>query len=268
MYETGGKGMLIIIPIGGLCNRMRVINSFYKHIRNKKIIVLWLIQDELGIHSTELFSIPEEIKIVNINLYSKLQRFLWRWIRRCLRLFFKYYEQEDIERITANGHKQNFQNIFNKKVSVCETCSELDSIQMCDIFEPTNEIKDRVKEVIGNRKYIAYHIRRTDNVDSISVSKDELFEANIEKLYEKGNVKSAFLATDDEKFKEKLLQKYPDFLFAQNTSSLMRNNVEGMKQAYVDLLCLAGADIIYGSYWSSFSEIASRIYGTDLVIVK
>lgn len=260
--------MLILIPMGGLCNRMRVINSFYKHVKNKKIIVLWLIQDELGVHSAELFSLPPDICIININLYSKLQNYLWIIVKKCMSILFKYYDQNDIERIIAGGENQDFQNIFNSKVSVCETCSELDKILMCDIFEPTDEIKARVNSVLENRKYIAYHIRRTDNVDSILISKDELFEANIEKQFANEKVEAAFLATDDEIFKKRLLEKYPDFLFAQNTTSITRNSAEGMKQAYVDLLCLARADVIYGSYWSSFSEIASRIYGTKLIVIQ
>jgi hypothetical protein len=46
---------------------------------------------------------------------------------------------------------------------------------------------------------------------------------------------------------------------------LNRNSQQGITDAVVDMFCLSKTKYIYGSYWSSFSDIASVI-GDDKII--
>ena len=54
----------------------------------------------------------------------------------------------------------------------------------------------------------------------------------------------------------------------QGDIELRRNTLDGMQAAVIDLFCLANTNRIYGSYWSSFSEIAAQIKKAELVIVQ
>ena len=55
-------------PIGGLCNRMRVIASAYQLIRpqNGKLIVKWTANAELNCPATALFSLSRDIRVVGV----------------------------------------------------------------------------------------------------------------------------------------------------------------------------------------------------------
>jgi hypothetical protein len=41
-----------------------------------------------------------------------------------------------------------------------------------------------------------------------------------------------------------------------------------MQESVVDLFCLSRMSKIYGSYWSSFSEVAAEIGNVDLIVLK
>ena len=61
--------MLIIQPIGGLCNRMRAINSamVLAKKQNKKLKVIWNVNAELGCPFEELFEPTDAFTVMNIS---------------------------------------------------------------------------------------------------------------------------------------------------------------------------------------------------------
>ena len=75
-----------------------------------------------------------------------------------------------------------------------------------------------------------------------------------------------YLSTDDPETEEQLQSIYGDkiLLFPKEFS---RNLPQGIKDAVVDLFCLARTRKIIGSYNSSFSNIAARIGQIDLQII-
>lgn len=77
-----------------------------------------------------------------------------------------------------------------------------------------------------------------------------------------------YIATDDIMLKRDLQKEYFPYIFGQGLNNIQRDSVSGMEEAYTDLLCLANAEVIYGSYWSSFSEMAATIGKRDLIVVK
>jgi hypothetical protein len=68
-----------------------------------------------------------------------------------------------------------------------------------------------------------------------------------------------YLATDD-RGEAKILKKVIGESIVYYPSELARKRPEGIQQALVDLILLSNAKKIIGSYWSSFTEIAS-VYG-------
>lgn len=99
------------------------------------------------------------------------------------------------------------------------------------------------------------HIRRTDNKKSIEGSPLENF---LKRMHE--NTTAFYvIATDDPKVREQLTLEFGDrCLFPAIV--LARKTEEGMIHGVVDFFALTKCKEIWGSYWSSFSDIAAR-YG-------
>ena len=259
--------MIYVVPMGGLCNRMRVINSVYKLFGDKKrITVLWAVNDECAISSKELFTLPDKIKILNFSHYDPIMRRLWTlFYKACRFLCHKnLINQEYTNEIRDD--KDKIEQAFAAENIFFESCSDLLTLMPCDIFTPIPQIQEQVKNIIGSKNFDSMHIRRTDNAPSIEGSSNDAFERTLQKLTEQN--RQVFLATDDENLKSYLLQKYPDTVFSNESIPLSRKSKEGMQAAYCDLLCLSEGETIYGSYYSSFTDVASCIKGARLVIVR
>lgn len=150
------------------------------------------------------------------------------------------------------------------------TCEQLHHNYMNyqKLFVPTSEIMDKIKltkEKISEYT-IGVHIRRTDNEKSISHSPDTLFDEIIDREIKNGM--NVFLATDDRDVESWFLRKYPQHIFVQSAKEFSRGSITGVKDALVDMFCLSYTSHIYGSYWSSYSAVASRVNDTRLTILK
>ena len=60
---------------------------------------------------------------------------------------------------------------------------------------------------------------------------------------------------------------YPDRIITQRTQ-VRRDTLDGMREAVVDLWCLAATQRIIGSYWSSFTDTAAELRQIPLEIVQ
>ena len=76
-----------------------------------------------------------------------------------------------------------------------------------------------------------------------------------------------FLATDDAEVEKVLIKRFPGKIITYK-KVYSRQEVKGVQDAMVDLYCLSRTNKIYGSFYSSFSEIASRIENIPLEIIK
>lgn len=136
------------------------------------------------------------------------------------------------------------------------------------LFHPVAEIATEVEKELKSLgpERIGMHIRRSDNALSIERSGDRLFEEVIEaKLAESPTVK-IYLASDDMATKYRLLAKYGDRI-ATDCDVVERDSREGMCRALKEMSLLANMPEIYGSFYSSYSEIAARLGGASLKIL-
>ena len=151
-----------------------------------------------------------------------------------------------------------------------QTCEEFgNNFDEFARFIPTSEIQaiiDKQTEKF-NINTIGLHIRRSDNVKSINESPLELF---IEKIKEELNSNlnaNFFLSTDDLRTEQELKSLFNNKIIT-NQKNFDRNTPKGIKDAVVDLFCLSKTQYIYGSYWSSFSDIAARLGRIKLITIK
>lgn len=150
------------------------------------------------------------------------------------------------------------------------TCEEFyDNTGMFDHFKLKSNLLKELKENTAkfNKNTIGIHIRRTDNIDSILNSPTELFKFYMDKELENNPDVNFFLSTDDLIVENELKFHYPHKILTRE-KELSRNKEKGITDAAIDLFCLAKTVKIYGSYWSSFSDIAARIGKIQLVVIK
>ena len=140
--------------------------------------------------------------------------------------------------------------------------------RLAEYFRPIPLIEDRIKSVVDNfaPHTIGVHIRRTDNTVSIESSPLQLFIDSMDKALDADPRCMFYVATDDVGVKEQLIERYGRRILSPYYD-LRRNSTQGMRDAVVDLFCLASTKEILGSTYSTFSTDAAAIYDIPLTIV-
>lgn len=270
--------MVVVVPMAGLANRLRVIDSainLSKEI-SQEVKVYWpVIHGELNCRFQHLFKDLDgiEVKTSSFFLPDTFPSYFPRSIKNRLNNYlvkdkFDYtITNKNILQINAN------RDVFIEQLKECEKIyirtwerffppSKMDSI-----FSPIDSIKSTVSYYQNkfSSSYSGFHIRRNDNLWSTNKSPIHLFEKYIKGEIEMGN--KVFLSTDAPDIERHFIKKFGKSIFSTK-KSFTRNTIEGMQDALVDFLLLADSNIIYGSYWSSFSEEAALYKSKQLIIVK
>jgi hypothetical protein len=129
-------------------------------------------------------------------------------------------------------------------------------------FLPNKEIvklSNVILEQFANQM-VGVHIRRTDNKDSILRSTSQLFENEIIGMLKLNSNLKFYLSTDSENEKKYFTNLFPGKVISNNCE-FDRNSGLSIKHALIDLLCLSKCNVILGSYYSSFSEVAITYNG-------
>ena len=130
------------------------------------------------------------------------------------------------------------------------------------ITEKMLPFSDKVKSV----RCLGLHIRRSDNLQAKIVSPLSLFLEKIDYEIDSDNSTHFFLSTDDEATREYMLKRYGGRIITQKSLG-NRYTLRGEVDAVVDLLLLSQTCKLYGSYWSSFSEVAATIGHVPLEVL-
>lgn len=141
--------------------------------------------------------------------------------------------------------------------------------RLAALLQPQPHLQARIDELKSRftRYTVGVHIRRTDNVKSLSESPVEAFRRAMNHEIQENFNTRFYLATDDESLKRTLVQQYSDRIITQRTN-VRRDTLAGMEEAVVDLWCLAATQKLLGSYWSSFTDMAAELGGIHPEIVR
>ncbi|MCI8599056.1 MAG: hypothetical protein HFJ10_11570 [Lachnospiraceae bacterium] len=256
--------MLIIQPSGGLCNRMRVINSAWELAkkRKEKLFVLWYLCPELNCPFEALFQPVREIKIINIrSLIDPRKLFLQLTARQ-------RFGNDDILANKTDGvlHEDFYESLKNPVYIF--TWEHFYPSQDYHFYVPVNELQARIDSITSSfgERCVGVHIRRTDNAVSMGKSTTEQFLTLMRKELEEMPKTRFFLATDDKEEEALLRETFPGKILSNEERTLNRNSVKGIQDALLDLFCLSLTDKLIGSYWSSFTDIAADMRGIERVI--
>lgn len=246
--------MLIIQPIGGLCNRMRAINSaiVLAKKRGEKLKVIWNVNPELGCPFEELFEKTDAFSVLNIHSKWNPRKLFYQFTRRRI-------GNEDIR---ANRDEHGLTDEYVSTLTGPLYIATEEHFFEChdySAFTPTGELQERIDKLTSSfaAHNVGVHIRRTDNKPAIGKSSTQAFIDSMNKELEEHPNTMFFLATDDYTEEENLRNIFPGRILSNENRDLSRDSVNGIKDALLDLMCLAATDKIIGSYFSSFTDIAA-----------
>lgn len=266
--------MIYIYPIGGLCNRIRVINSGYYLAKklNQDFTVIWDTSKNSGmtVPAEKIMIFPSDVKVIKCGDDGAFANIEYRLFRR-----FKYNNCDliinDDSTLRLHSEEEILATLSPNKNIYAKTCFNLINVDYHSACMPSAEVTakfDRVKNQLNiGRDTIGIHIRRTDQKDSINGSPTFLFENRINEILKSNPNQVFYLATDDADEERCLLQKYPQNIKVFKEKNIDRYAVEGQMDAYVELLCLAECSQIWGSYLSSYSLVASQIGESELTVL-
>lgn len=274
---------IIIIPRGGLCNRMRAIASgvfIAQYYKPEQIEIYWNKSNECYCNFKDLFSINENgcleknIKVIENHsflykvgvynsLYQKIQIILGKKLRtiifdQCINEF-NYHRNGNIFKIINN--KSN-------AICLCSCHSMAQHYPLHLLFKPVSIIANSIQQITKQFKHtIGLHIRATDHTIAKTNSPIEKFIKRIDYEISINKDVTFFLATDDINIKQRILKKYKERIITRN-NILNRCSLEGMYDAVIDLWCLSYTQKIIGSYGSSYTELAAELGNISLEFAK
>lgn len=294
--------MIYLEPLGGLGNRMRTIDSMISWCMeyNKEMTVLWNVDRYLNCPFEELFG-PVYLNGVEIPILNlpPSNRFYWKkgiiQIPKMRRFISgvktaNKVHNDDLYRIYDSANYLNkvdlvseVDQMFYSKVESLmnkvgnesanwwiESCYRMSPNQRYyKDFEPVLNLKEKIGKVTSTFKNtVGLHIRRTDHKTAIEFSGLNSFIKIVEKEIENDETTDFFVCSDSHETLNVLKQKFGSKINHNEIGSYDRNNKQAIFDAVVDIYCLAGTRKIYGSYFSSFSQVAANIGGIPEVSVK
>jgi len=255
--------MLIIQPIGGLCNRMRAINSAWMLAKERgdKLLVIWNVNHELGCPYEKLFKPHPAFQVINI--HSK-----WNIRKLFLQFTSQFVSNDEIRTHKGDGLlDEAFRKGLGKKVYIA-TEEHFYPCHTYDLFVPTDEIISRIKEMTSKfgANAVGVHIRRTDNKPAIGKSSTDAFLTSMKAELAAHPDTMFYLATDDLSEEAVLREAFPDKILSNQNRDLSRDSVNGIQDAMIDLYSLAATNKIIGSFFSSFTDIAADMNDIPKII--
>ena len=281
---TNTPCFLTLVPVGGLANRMKAIDSAVSlaSATGSRLRIVWFRDSGLKCRFDQLFAPldridrPElcEATLADLLLLDRPRKRNFRVPRLYQRLHFDrcIYEQE-ATRLFRQGFDfarclTSYRNLY---IASCVYFSpRLTGGQLFDIFHPQPLLQAEIERVaaqcIGPRT-VGIHIRRTDNVLSIEQSPTELFIDRMEQEIAACPDVNFYLATDSEEEKERLTARFGQRITTCPRQA-ERNSVRGVQDAVVELFLLSRTCRILGSAHSSYSETAAQLGGIPFEVVS
>lgn len=272
--------------MGGLANRIRVLAYAIKVAQecNSKLTCFWSVDSDLHAPFNTLFY-PADFPIQNVygrqwqlrksrKWYKNIPAYIWLKLHH-VDVWLSYDHvnsalkgDSDVERDALRGKIVSALNA-GKNVYLA-TGEYMGAYTNISFITPLDCIMQKVNETLAlftQQHSRGLHIRRTDNTWAIEHSPIELFEKKIEEIITADSLAKFYLATDDNETANYLCAKYGDRI-VYRSKELSRTTESGMQEAVIDMWILGNMSEIYGSYWSSFSEVASWINNKPLYCIS
>ncbi len=280
MKTTNHKGSLTLVPAGGLANRMRAVASAYRLCLavGSRLHVVWFRDWALNAPFADIF---EPIAAPGIDLCEAgvadaivngrpRRRNLWLpALPQALAYQRRIYEKSvtplkqrgfDFEAWAAG--RRCYMSCYQEFGAYPDDTYRL-------LFRPVASVMRSVEANAGlfADYTIGMHIRRTDHGEATAQSPTSLFiEAGRRELAAPPGLK-IFLATDAQGVKAELTAEFGSRVITA-AAAASRSSADGIRGGLADMYTLARTQRIYGSAGSSFSPMAARIGGVEMIEVR
>ncbi len=273
---------MTFVPVGGLANRIRALCSAISLAEKTgtRLKVLWFRDWALHAAFRDLFvpnfSTPNQFEIVEASLPDLLVFDRPRRKNFCIPAAFQklmfdacLYEHEIDALRNQNFDFAEWVMQGNVYMASYLPFFPYSSCLLHNLFSPVPEIVGEVEEVYScfSSYTVGVHVRRTDNVMSIEHSPLELFFEKLDKEQSEHDNLRIYLATDSEDVKERMKERYHEKLVCMSRKA-ERGTTEGIRDGIMEMVLLSRAVKIYGSYHSSFSELAAELGNVPLHVVQ
>lgn len=274
---------LTLYPKGGLANRMSAIDSAVNFCteKNVKLNVKWYKDWGMNCDWNELFC---PLSFVN-------DKPLPKWIKMILnsRQSQKYNRSiiyaicavavDFVVRLLGKFHILCFldmQEIREFEEFVKKRCL-FGVILSWDAFYPQEKFHNELfiindTEILQSElakissHTVGVHIRRTDNPWSIAHSPLELFEKKMRQEMDYDTLTDFYICSDDLSVKEHFRYGIWKDKVKMPEGIINRGSKEGIVQAACEMFALSKTQKIYGSYWSSFGDVAAKLGNIEIEI--
>lgn len=265
------KETITLCPYGGLANRMRAIVSTYIYAMQNymQVKVYWFRDPGLNAKFTDLFE-PQEIDGLSIVDGNCLDSLFYNNPTRRNLFIPKVFQSIMFKNSTYNmNHDSHPRGGYASACSIVgQPTEETLHVVTNKIFHLKNDISQELtKRILNFHSYvIGFHIRRTDNVMSVKNSPTQAF---IEAAKRESNTHpgcTLFLASDSQEVKREFREQFPELI--TNPKEAKRNSKDGIIDGLIDMYMLSKCNVVYGSFYSSFSEFAKIIGNNKLIVIK
>lgn len=272
---------LVLVPLGGLCNRFFAISSAIALCREYgwRLKVVWFKDWGMGADFHKLFRLSGDFSNVQV-IDARLQdyrydrprkRNLWLtypWQRMAFDFRF-YFETapdiEDYDTLIQRLKFPHYRSIYMTHCSPFYTAPDF-----LTALKPQTEMQSRINAHIRSLgiedNTFGLHIRRTDMTVATEKSPLQLFITKIEEELKQDDSCHFYIASDSLEEKQRLKNLFGDKIITV-MEPVRRDNENGIMHAMLDLYALAATKKIYGSFYSSFSKLAAQLENKELHIL-
>lgn len=271
---------MLLVPVGGLANRMRAVASAYTLMQQLggELRVVWFRDWALNAPFGDLFEpVSErgvsvrEASLKDLLVYDRPRKHNFYIPVLFQKLLFHSCMYE--RKVGPLCYQESFWRKWASQGKVYMASYDqfmaYDNRLVQSMFRPVDLVRREVERrcSLFSDYTIGLHIRRTDNVVSIRQSPLELFYSRLDEELDAHAGLCIYLATDSEEVKSDLRGRYGKRLLVADAVA-DRGSVRGIQDAVVDMFTLSRTSKIYGSSGSSFSELAAQLGDVMLEIVR
>lgn len=257
---------LTVVPGGGLCNRMAMLDSALALGRRlgRSVDVVWKLGRALNCRLEDLFEpLPGVARVAHVRantLPGKVSlkvRQAWAslrgadtWYRHEL-----YGMREDPAALLERARKATRLRIRG------DTRFYADG-PLYQGFQPVPALAARIRaEAAGLEGAVGVHVRRTDHAEAIRRSPLDAFVAALREERAEAPGCPIFVATDDPTVRDALRTALGGEIRHTTPRSLDRNTPEAIEDALVDLYCLASCRRLVTGPLTTFGQTAWQLRG-------
>ena len=275
------KRKMIFVPAGGLANRIRAALSAIALAQHTggDVEVLWFQDWALHAAFRDLFSplsLPPNVRIKEASVcdlwvFDRPRRKNFHVLALFQKLIFdaRLYEHQ-IDALRKGGFDfAEWAARGRTYLAAYLSFYPYPARLLHEVFRPVPEVQAVIdRRCAGFSPYtVGVHVRRTDNALSVEHSPLELFFARIDEELAAHDDLCVYLATDSEEVKQAMRRRYAGRVVCAE-SKADRSSVQGIREGMADLFTLARTRKVYGSFYSSFSELAAELGGIPLEVVR